>query len=103
MHSGSGTTAGGPNWLGYLTTTQNASHVLSYNLAIGGATIDTSIVTSNAEGHNDLVAQVDLFQSTYSRKTKAAPWTGENAVFGFWFGINEYFHWPWGMLMESNC
>lgn len=60
--------------------------MLSYNLAIGGATIDNLIVSSPAD---DLVSQVDVFQSTYSNKTKAAPWTGENAVFGFWIGINE--------------
>ena len=84
---GTGTTAGGSNWVGYLTTAQNASLILSYNLADGGATIDNSIVSSYAD---DLVTQVDLFQSTYSNKTKAAPWTGENAVFGFWIGINEY-------------
>lgn len=80
--------------MGYLTTAQNASLVLSYNLADGGATIDNSIVSSYAD---DLVTQVDLFQSTYSNKTKAAPWTGENAVFGFWIGINEYvffISWP---------
>lgn len=84
--AGTGTTAGGPNWVGYLTTVQNSSLALSYNLAIGGATIDNSIVSSSAD---DLVSQVDVFQSTYRNKTKAAPWTKENAVFGFWIGINE--------------
>lgn len=73
--------------MGYLTTAQNASLVLSYNLADAGATIDNSLVSSYAD---DLVTQVDLFHSTYGNKTKAAPWTGENAVFGFWIGINEY-------------
>ena len=73
--------------MGYLTTAQNASLVLSYNLAYAGATIDNSIVSADAE---DLVTQVDIFQSVYSNKTKAAPWTSENAVFGFWIGINEY-------------
>lgn len=84
--AGTGTTAGGPNWVGYLTTAQNSSLVLSYNLAIGGATIDNSIVSSPAD---DLVSQVDVFQSTYRNKTKVAPWTKENAVFGVWIGINE--------------
>ncbi|ODM24241.1 hypothetical protein SI65_02050 [Aspergillus cristatus] len=82
---GTGTTSGGTNWVGYLTTTQNASLVLSYNLAVGGATIDNTLVSGNPK---DLVSQVDVFQSTYADKG-AVPWTGENAVFGVWIGINE--------------
>ncbi|OJJ35603.1 hypothetical protein ASPWEDRAFT_112368 [Aspergillus wentii DTO 134E9] len=83
---GTGTTTNGPNWVGYLTTAENASLVLSYNLAQGGATIDNSIVSSYAD---DLVAQVETFQENYSSKPESAPWTGKDAVFGFWFGIND--------------
>lgn len=53
---------------------------------MGGATIDNSLVSGNPE---DLASQVDVFQSTYADKKKVA-WTAENAVFGFWIGINEY-------------
>ncbi|KAL2863830.1 SGNH/GDSL hydrolase family protein [Aspergillus lucknowensis] len=83
---GTGTTTGGANWVGYLTTEQNASLVLSYNLAIGGATIDDALVASYA---GDLVQQVDTFEQTYSSKPESAPWTSGNAVFGFWIGIND--------------
>ncbi|KAL3475185.1 GDSL lipase/esterase [Aspergillus californicus] len=83
---GTGTTTGGLNWVGYLTTEQNASLVLSYNLAIGGATIDDSLVASS---QGDLVSQVDTFQQTYSDSPESAPWTAENAVFGFWIGVND--------------
>ncbi|GIK06922.1 hypothetical protein Aspvir_002575 [Aspergillus viridinutans] len=40
MKPGTGTTAGGVNWVGHLTTAGNTSLVLSYDLAVGGATID---------------------------------------------------------------
>lgn len=72
--------------MGYLTATQNTSIVLSYNLAVGGATIDNTLVSGNPK---DLVSQVDVFQSTYADKA-AAGWTGDNAVFAVWIGINEY-------------
>ena len=84
---GEGTTTGGPNWVGYLTTAENASLVLSYNLAIGGATVDNTLV-KGVEG--DLVSQVKMFGDVYASKPDTAPWTAENAVFGFWIGINEY-------------
>ncbi|KAJ6138662.1 hypothetical protein N7471_005148 [Penicillium samsonianum] len=38
---GPGTTSGGTNWIGYLTTLYNGSPVLSYIFAVGGATIET--------------------------------------------------------------
>ncbi|OJJ83846.1 SGNH/GDSL hydrolase family protein [Aspergillus glaucus CBS 516.65] len=82
---GTGTTAGGTNWVGYLTATQNASLVFSYNLAVGGATIDNTLVSGHSK---DLVSQVDEFQSTYADKEDVL-WTGENAVFGVWIGIND--------------
>jgi hypothetical protein len=65
----------------------NASLVLNYNLAIGGAGIDNSIVNTNYE---DMTSQVSTFESAYSNKPATAPWSSENAVFGFWIGINEY-------------
>ncbi|KAG2025765.1 hypothetical protein GB937_002487 [Aspergillus fischeri] len=83
---GTGTTAGGVNWVGYLTTAENASLVLSYDLAVGGATINGSLVGSTA---NDLVGQVKTFDATYSSKPASAPWSFEDAVFAFWIGIND--------------
>ncbi|RJE23685.1 cellulose-binding GDSL lipase acylhydrolase [Aspergillus sclerotialis] len=83
---GTGTTTGGINWVGYLTTQQNTSLVQSYNLAIGGASIDNEIIKTQSP---DMVSQVNTFQNVYSQKPESAPWTGENAVFGFWIGIND--------------
>ena len=65
----------------------NASLVLSYNLAVGGASIDNSIVNTNVK---DMTTQVDDFVQAYGDKPESTPWSSENAVFGFWIGINEY-------------
>ncbi|KAJ5337740.1 hypothetical protein N7452_004468 [Penicillium brevicompactum] len=83
---GTGTTAGGINWVGDLTTVENSSLVLSYNLAVGGASIDNSIVNTSVK---DVTTQVSDFERTYSNKPESAPWTSENAVFGVWIGIND--------------
>lgn len=85
-HTGTGATGGGINWIGYLTTADNASLVLSYNLAIGGATIDNAILNS---GYPDMTGQVAAFQGNYSSKPASAPWSAADSVFGFWIGINE--------------
>ncbi|CAG8140103.1 unnamed protein product [Penicillium salamii] len=83
---GTGTTGGGINWVGDLATVNNASLVLSYNLAVGGASIDNSIVNTNVE---DMTSQVGDFEQAYSNKPVSAPWSSESAVFGFWIGIND--------------
>ncbi|PWY91217.1 cellulose-binding GDSL lipase/acylhydrolase [Aspergillus heteromorphus CBS 117.55] len=83
---GIGTTTNGPNWIGYLTTEENSTTVLSYNLAVGGATIDNALVSAYA---GDVASQIRLFEDVYSSKPATAPWTSENAVFGFWIGIND--------------
>lgn len=64
----------------------NSSLVLSYNLAIGGATIDNAILDS---GYPDMTGQVKTFQDSYSAKPAKAPWGAGDSVFGFWIGVNE--------------
>lgn len=83
---GVGTSAGGTIWVGYLTTAENVTLVLSYNLAVGGASIGNNIVQAYP---NDLVSQIGVFQSTYKNMPASAPWDSEDAVFAFWIGINE--------------
>ncbi|KAJ5784788.1 Acetylesterase [Penicillium pulvis] len=83
---GTGTTGGGINWIGDLTTADNDSLVLSYNLAVGGATIDNDIIDAGVE---DMATQVQTFLSVYGDKPAIAPWGSENTVFGFWIGIND--------------
>lgn len=61
--------------------------ILNYNLAVGGATIDNTLMAGYP---NDLVSQVEVFQDTYASKPASAPWKASNAVFGIWIGVNEY-------------
>ncbi|KAJ5551463.1 hypothetical protein N7535_000587 [Penicillium sp. DV-2018c] len=89
---GTGTTTGGVNWVGDLTTVYNASVVLSYDLAVGGASIDNSLVQTGVP--DDMVTQVGKFETMYGEKPAYAPWSSENAVFGFWIGINDI-GWAW--------
>ncbi|KAL1966541.1 hypothetical protein VTN77DRAFT_4463 [Rasamsonia byssochlamydoides] len=87
---GSGTSSGGMNWVGYLTTVFNNSLVLNYDLAVSGACINNSIVSATV---HDLVWQVELnFVPTYGEQPDSARWTAESAVFAFWIGINDIGH-----------
>jgi hypothetical protein len=83
---GLGTQSGGDNWIGYLTTEYNTSLILSYNLAIAGATIDNSLATWE---FGDVTSQVAAFRSNYASRPESAPWTADNALASFWVGINE--------------
>ncbi|KAJ5294363.1 hypothetical protein N7508_009184 [Penicillium antarcticum] len=83
---GTGTSSGGLNWVEYLTTVDNASLVLSYNLAIGGATIDNRIVSAP---YTDMTTQLGYFEASYSQRPASAPWSASDTVFGFWIGIND--------------
>ena len=38
------TSSNGPNWIDYLTTKYNHTLLLTYNLAFGGATVDSALV-----------------------------------------------------------
>ncbi|KAJ5758819.1 Acetylesterase [Penicillium odoratum] len=94
---GTGTTGGGINWIGDLTTADNASLVLSYNLAVGGATIDNNIINAGVE---DMASQVATFLSVYGDRPGIAPWGSDDTVFGFWIGINDV-GWAYSSLNAS--
>ncbi|RMZ67627.1 fungal cellulose binding domain-containing [Pyrenophora seminiperda CCB06] len=85
------TSSNGPNWVGFLTTTYNASRLLTYTLASGGATVDAALVTPYAPTVLSLKDQVQSqFLPTYgSHPAGIAPWTSSSALFSFWIGIND--------------
>ncbi|KAK1140881.1 hypothetical protein N8T08_009754 [Aspergillus melleus] len=85
---GQGTSAGGINWAGYLTTVYNDTAVLNFNLAVFGATVDNSIVDGEPI---DLVDQVSRnFGDHYCSSLESSPgWTSDTALFAIWIGINE--------------
>ncbi|KAG9221383.1 hypothetical protein CCMSSC00406_0009832 [Pleurotus cornucopiae] len=83
------TSTGGINWVGAGTTTFNKSHILTYNYAYGGATIDSNLVTPYQSTVISLTEQVDQYLATAGTKPPSTPWTGSNSLFSIWIGIND--------------
>ena len=84
------TSSNGPNWVGFLTTTYNASQLLTYTLASGGATVDAALVAPYAPTVLSLKDQVQSqFLPTYGSHPASAPWTSSSSLFAFFIGIND--------------
>ncbi|KAH8666516.1 hypothetical protein BX600DRAFT_539643 [Xylariales sp. PMI_506] len=88
------TSSNGPNYIDYLTVKYNASELLTYNLAYGGATVDSNLVAPYLPTVLSLVDQVyDEFIPAYTGRHPAAPsapaWHGDDTLFTFWIGIND--------------
>ncbi|KAF1956936.1 hypothetical protein CC80DRAFT_411548 [Byssothecium circinans] len=84
------TSSNGPNWLGFLTSTYNASFVKTYNVAYGGATVDSALVVPYAPTVLSLKNQTqNLFLPTYGSHPAATPWTSADSLFAFFIGIND--------------
>ncbi|KAH6616066.1 carbohydrate esterase family 16 protein [Chaetomium sp. MPI-SDFR-AT-0129] len=81
------TASGGYNWVGFLTAHYNASTLLTYNFAYGGATTNASLVTPYEPTVLSFVDQVAEFSGSIGGEEK--PWTGEDALFGVWMGVND--------------
>ena len=84
------TSSNGPNWVGFLSTTYNASALLTYNMAYGGATVDSLLVTPYAPTVISMKDQVRTeFLPTYGSHPASAPWTSDSSLFAFFIGIND--------------
>jgi phospholipase/lecithinase/hemolysin len=88
------TSANGPNWVGSLTTQHNASILQTYNLAYGGATVDSALVKPYKPEVLSVKQQVlDLFLPGYTgaEPTAASPpkWKSGDTLFAVWIGIND--------------
>ncbi|KAI0167653.1 hypothetical protein BJ166DRAFT_520377 [Pestalotiopsis sp. NC0098] len=83
------TASGGLDWVGFEVTEYNASLLLSYNLAYGGATVDASLVAPYADTVLSFVDQVGEFSQSLASKPDWAPWTSDNALVGVWIGVND--------------
>jgi phospholipase/lecithinase/hemolysin len=84
------TSSNGPNWVDFLTYNYNASYLQTYNMAYGGATVDSALVTPYASTVLSLKNQVqDLYLPTYGPASRSVPWTGSSSLFAFFIGIND--------------
>lgn len=72
------TSSGGVNWVDVVTAERNKTLTLTYNFAIGGATIEAT-----------LPIEVNSFVGSVGQKPTTAPWTSEDSLFSFWIGIND--------------
>ena len=73
-----------PNWIDLAVVTYNSSVKFAYNLAAGGATIDTALVPPYQSGIPSLIDQVTQFQNAYTTNGKPggqlSSWTGANSL-----------------------
>lgn len=83
------TSSNGPNYIDYLTTTYNATFLETYNLAYGGATVDSDLVAQYAPTVKDFRSQVNTEFIPYYVDAQTAGWTSDNSLFSFFFGIND--------------
>ncbi|ORY61428.1 uncharacterized protein BCR38DRAFT_373253 [Pseudomassariella vexata] len=88
------TSSNGPNWVDFLTVEYNASLLQTYNLAYGGATVDSALVAPYIDTVLSLKDQVlTEFVPAYTGNSPLAPnapnWTAADSIFGFWIGIND--------------
>ncbi|CUA70100.1 hypothetical protein RSOLAG22IIIB_00446 [Rhizoctonia solani] len=83
------TSSNGPNWVQYLGSNYNVTNTKVYNLAYGGATTDSKLVTPYLPTVQSFVDQVSLFSKYFSPVPAEAPWDSNNSLFGIWIGIND--------------
>lgn len=80
--------------MGFLTTKYNGSVLQTYNLAYGGATVDSDLVAPYDPSVVSLKEQIRTeFLPGYTGESPAAPgapaWSGADSVFAVWIGIND--------------
>lgn len=83
------TASGGLDWVGFMVTEYNASLLLSYNLAYGGATTDATLVAPYASTVLSFVDQVNEFSTSLASKPDWAPWQAQDTLVGVWIGVND--------------
>jgi len=73
-----------------LTVKHNASLLLTYNLAYGGATIDSALVAPYLPTVSSVAEQVENeWFPTYASHPSFAPWSSNDTLFAFFDGIND--------------
>ncbi|KAK8085082.1 fungal cellulose binding domain-containing protein [Apiospora hydei] len=92
------TSSNGPNWVDYLTVKYNASLLQTYNLAVGGATMDSDLVKPYLPTVLSVKQQVqDVFLPSYASSSSSSSssengpiqWSASDSLFAFWIGIND--------------
>ncbi|TFY78622.1 hypothetical protein EWM64_g5392 [Hericium alpestre] len=69
--------------------TYNVTDTKVFNLASGGATIDSKLVTPFEPTVLSIVDQVSQFNQFLAAKPAGAQWSSDNSLFAIWIGIND--------------
>lgn len=84
------TSCNGINYIGYLTAKYNQSFIKTYNLALGGATVDSSIVVPFYYFEwNDFSHRIQVFAEHYITDGAGKGWRPNNTLFSMFYGIND--------------
>lgn len=83
------TATNGPNWVDYLTVKYNESLIETVNLAYGGATVDSALVTPYLPTVLSLKAQVQSEFLPLYAAGEVLPWKSWDTLFGIFIGIND--------------
>ncbi|KAB5595461.1 Phospholipase A-2-activating protein [Ceratobasidium theobromae] len=97
------TSSNGPNWVQYLGDVYNVTDTKVYNLAYGGATTDSKLVTPYLPTVQSFVDQVSLFKNYFSPPPFAAQWSSDNSLFAVFIGINDVGNsWSWNNVTQAG-
>jgi phospholipase/lecithinase/hemolysin len=97
------TASNGHNRVKILIGTFNVTNTRLFNLAFGGATTDSKLVTPYQPTVLSLVDQVNQFTSILAPPPKAAPWQSSNSLFAIMIGINDVGNsWGWTNVTQAG-
>ncbi|KAI3615307.1 carbohydrate esterase family 16 protein [Moniliophthora roreri] len=90
------TSSNGPNWVQALGERYNVTNTKVFDLASGGATIDSALVPPYLPTVLSIVDQVNQFKTFLAPKPASAAWSSNDSLFAFWIGINDVGNsFPW--------
>ncbi|EJD44372.1 hypothetical protein AURDEDRAFT_166462 [Auricularia subglabra TFB-10046 SS5] len=80
-----------PNWVYFNVLKYNTTQVFGFNFAMGGATVDKSIIPPPSPEILDIIEQIDEFEAGYTGPTprNTIPWADDTTLFSTWVGIND--------------
>jgi phospholipase/lecithinase/hemolysin len=84
------TASNGPNWVDYITVKYNSSVLLTYDIAYGGATIDSALVAPYLPTVSSVAEQIENeWFPSYASKPASAKWSSDDTLFAIFDGIND--------------
>jgi len=97
------TASNGPNWVQFLGGTYNVTNTRVFDLASGGATTDSKLVTPFEPTVLSLVDQVAQFDQFLSPPPTEASWKSDNSLAAIFIGINDVGNsWDWTNVTQQG-